>query len=112
VVVDALPTDIQFDVAIRLISTVQDFQSRHDVEVVSPDPGLVEFGRLRLPVPPRIAAKTHIPGYEINAAVAARIDFTADRSGGYDLSFALDQQAQHRQKTTISVVVRQEMRER
>lgn len=69
-------------------------------------PELDELGRLKLPVTPRRPASTRIPGYEINAAVAARIDFTADRPGGYDLSFALDQQAAHRHKTTISVVVK------
>jgi hypothetical protein len=76
------------------------------VEVVLSDPDLVELGRLELPVAPRRPAATHIPGYEINHSLGARVAFTADREGGYDLSFAVDKQAQHRSKTTISVVTK------
>lgn len=70
------------------------------------DPGLVELGRLQLPVGVRVPAPTHLPGYELNAALGARISFTAESEGGYDLSFALDGEAQHQHKTTVSVVLR------
>ncbi len=105
VVVDELPKDIQFDIAIRLVGTVQDFESSHTVEVVLSDPQLVEVGRLQVPVDVRTPTATHIPGYELNHAIGARVDFEADMAGGYDLSFAMDGQAQHRHKTTLSVVV-------
>jgi hypothetical protein len=104
-VVGALPKDIQFDVAIRLVGTVQDFESSHNVEVVLSDPHLVEVGRLQIPVDARAPGATHIPGYELNHAIGARIDFEADMAGGYDLSFAVDGHAQHRHKATLSVVV-------
>ncbi len=107
VVVDSLPKDIQFDVAIRLVGTVQDFESPHTVEVVLSDPQLVEVGRLQIPVDPRAPAATHIPGYELNHVIGTRIDFEADMAGGYDLSFAVDGQAQHRHKVTLSVVVQE-----
>jgi hypothetical protein len=103
--VDGLPKDIQFDVAIRLVGAVQDFETAHTVEVVLSDPQLVEVGRLDIPVDPRKPPATHIPGYELNHAVGARIDFEADVAGGYDLSFAVDGKAEHRAKATISVVV-------
>jgi hypothetical protein len=101
-----LPTEVQVDVAMRLLGAAQDFQVQHVVDVVLSDPDLVELGRLELPVGPRQPAPTHIPGYEINHTLGARIAFTAEREGGYDLSFAVDQDAQHRSKTTISVVTR------
>lgn len=105
VVVDSLPKDVQFDVAIRLIGTVQDFEVDHVVEVVLSSPDLIEIGRLQVPVAPRAPAPTHIPGYEINHAVAVRIDFPAEMPGGYDLSFALDGEAAHWHKTTVSVIL-------
>jgi hypothetical protein len=106
VVVEALPVDIEFDVAIRLVGPEQDFQTEHLVEVVLSALDLEELGRLPIPVAPRRPGRNRIPGYEINHMLAARIDLPADTAGGYDLSFAIDRQAQHHQKTTISVVMR------
>jgi hypothetical protein len=107
VVAESLPMDVEFDVAIRLVGTAQDFESLHHVEVVLSDPQLEQLGTLSIPVEPRVPGPAHIAGYEINAHVAARINFEADVEGGYDLSFALDREPAHRQKTTISVVLAQ-----
>jgi len=104
VVVEGLPKDIQFDVAMRLIGTVQDFEEPHVLQVVLSDPQLEQVGVLDVPIAPRSPKPGHIPGYEINHNVGVRIDFEADQLGGYDLSFALDGSAQHRHKTTVSVV--------
>lgn len=104
VVVEEVPKDIQFDVAMRLVGTVHDFEEHHLVQVVLSDPQLEQVGVLEVPTAPRSPKPDHIPGYEINHNVGVRIDFEADEYGGYDLSFALDGSAQHRHKTTISVV--------
>jgi len=105
VVVESLPTEIEFDVAIRLVGTEQDLAEDHLIQVVLSDPQLVELGALDVPVLPRSASRSHIPGYEINHNVGTRIAFEPDQQGGYDLSFALDGKAQHRQKTTLSVIL-------
>jgi len=104
ILIASLPEDVQFDVAIRLVGTEQDFQRAHLLQIVLSDPHLVEVGALDVPIAPRAPAASHIPGYEINHHVPVRIDFEADQYGGYDLSFGLDGEAQHRQKTTLSVV--------
>jgi hypothetical protein len=104
VVVESLPKDVQFDVAVRLVGAVQDFEDRHLLQVTLSDPELTEVGSLPVLIAPRAPAETHIPGYEINHTTGARIDFEADKYGGYDLSFALDGEPQHRHKTTISIV--------
>lgn len=104
VVVDSVPKDVQFDVAIRVVGPEQDFQGHHLIQVLLSDPQLVEVGALDVPIPPRTPTESHIPGYEINHNIGLRIDFEADQLGGYDLSFALDGQTQHRHKTTLSVV--------
>lgn len=104
VVVDDLPVDVEFDVAIRLVGTIQDFAVPHAVQVSLSDPELALLGNLDIPVPPREPAVTRIPGYEINSHVAARIKLPGDAFGGYDLSFALDGEPAHRHKATISVV--------
>ncbi|MCP9491007.1 MAG: hypothetical protein MSC31_14210 [Solirubrobacteraceae bacterium MAG38_C4-C5] len=104
VVVEGLTKDIQFDVAMRLIGTVQDFEEHHLLQVMLSDPQLEQVGVLEVPIAPRSPKPGHIPGYEINHNIGVRIDFEADQYGGYDLSFALDGYAQHRHKTTISVV--------
>lgn len=96
---------VQFDVAIRLVGPVRDFEASHVVDVVLSGPELEVLGELPIPVPPRKPARTHLPGYEINAHVGARIEFEAESEGGYDLAFALDGQPEHRHKTTISVVL-------
>lgn len=104
VVIESLPRDVQFDVAVRLVGREQDFREHHLLQVALSDPQLVEVGTLDVPIEPRAAPRSHIPGYEINHNVPVRIDFEADQYGGYDLSFGLDGQAQHRHKTTLSVV--------
>lgn len=103
VVVNELPTDVRFDVLIRLVGTVQDFETEHNVEVVLSGPDLEQLGHLELPVGPRMPGPAHLPGYEINHTVGARIEFAATQIGGYDLSFAVDGTAQHRCKATMSV---------
>lgn len=107
VVLPSLPTEIEFDVAIRLTGPEQDFAQEHLVQVVLSDPQLEAIGTLDLPVYPRAALATHIPGYEINANLGARIAFEPYDEGGYDLSFALDGEAQHRHKTTLSAILRE-----
>lgn len=102
--VESLPREVAFDLAIRLVGPLQDFQVRHELQVVLSTPQLVELGAFDVPVDPRAPTPTHIPGYEINHHLAARIVFDAQEYGGYDLSFALDGQVAHHQKTTISVV--------
>lgn len=106
VVLASLPTEIEFDVAVRLVGPEQDFAANHLVQVVLSDPQLEELGALDIPVSPRAPSASHIQGYEINYNVGARIAFEPDQQGGYDLSFALDGEPQHRHKTTISVIVR------
>lgn len=105
VVVESLPVDVQIDVAIRVVGTVQDFRVAHAVQVVLSDPHLVELGELSIPVGPRMPGANHIPGYEINRHVATRISIPAEVPGGYDLSFALDREPAHEHKTTVSVVL-------
>lgn len=105
VVLPELPTEIEFDVAIRLIGREEDFADEHLVQVVLSDPQLEALGTLD--INPRAALPTQIPGYEINANLGARIGFEPYDEGGYDLSFALDGEAQHRHKTTLSVILRE-----
>jgi hypothetical protein len=104
VAVESVPTDVQFDLAIRLVGTVQDFQEPHELRVVLSDPQLVPRGMLAVPIESRLPTTAHIPGYELNHHVPVRIDFEPDEFGGHDLSFALDGQPAHPQKTTLSVV--------
>jgi len=105
VVLSSLPTEIEFDVAIRLVGPEQDFVEPHAVQVVLSDPRLEGLGTLDIPIESREPSPSRIPGYEINANVGARIAFEPDQVGGYDLSFALDGEAEHRHKTTLSVVL-------
>jgi len=65
----------------------------------------VELGQLAVPVFPRLPTPSHIPGYEINHNLGARIAFAPDQPGGYDLSFGLDGKAQHSHKTTLSIIL-------
>lgn len=105
VVVDQLDTEIEFDVAIRLVGPERDFAEEHLVQVAVSDPQLGSLGVLDLPVPTREPGRYHIPGYELNHNLGARIAFVPGQEGGYDLSFALDGEAAHRHKATISVLV-------
>lgn len=75
------------------------------VQVVLSDPQLEGLGTLDMPIEPRTSPRGRIPGYEINANIGVRIAFEPDQEGGYDLSFALDGEAQHRHKTTLSVLL-------
>jgi hypothetical protein len=104
VLTTTLPVSVEFDVAIRLVGPPQDFATAHMVDVLLTGPELDALGELSVPVPPRKPGRTHLPGYELNAHVGARITFDADAEGGYDLAFALDGEPEHRQKATISVV--------
>jgi hypothetical protein len=104
VVLESLPRDLQFDVAVRIVGAVQDFEASHLLQVALSDPQLVEVAMFDVPIEPRAPAATYIEGYEINHHVGLRIDFEADQLGGYDLAFALDGQPEHRHKTTLSVV--------
>jgi hypothetical protein len=103
-VVPSLPEDVEFDLAIRIVGTERDFQRPHLLQVVLSDPDLVEVGAFDVQIEPREPAPSHIAGYEINYHVPARINFEADQYGGFDLSFALDGEAAHALKTTMSVV--------
>ena len=103
VLVGSLATEIEFDVAIRLVGSVADFAEEHVVQVTLSDPQLVELNVLDLPVFPLVPAAHRLPGYELSAHVAARIAFHANSEGGYDLSFALDGQIQHRHKSTMGI---------
>lgn len=66
VVVEEVPKDIQFDVAMRLVGTVHDFEEHHLLQVVLSDPQLEQVGVLEVPIAPRSPKPDHIPGYEIN----------------------------------------------
>jgi len=105
-VVASLPADPEFDVAIRVVGAEQDFRVPHSIQVVLSDPGMVELGRLSVPIERRGPGPNAIPGYEINRHVACRISIPADVEGGHDLSFALDRDPAHKHRTTISVVIR------
>lgn len=96
--VGAPGTEVQFDVAIRLVGPEADFADEHLVQVTLSDPRLVELGVLGVPVLPRVRAPHRLPGYELSAHEGARISFRPDIEGGYDLSFALDGQPEHRHK--------------
>jgi len=106
VVTTTLPVSVVFDVAIRLVGPPQDFETAHVVDVLLTGPELDVLGELSVPVPPRKPDRTHLPGYELNAHVGARIAFEPHVGGGYDLAFALDGEPEHRHKTTLSVVLR------
>jgi len=93
VVLPSLPTEIEFDVAIRLVGPEQDFADAHVLQVVLSGPQLEELGTLEVPIDARAPLPSHIAGYEINANVGARIAFEPEHEGGYDLSFALDGEA-------------------
>ena len=103
---ESFPADVQFDVAVRVVGAESDFRTPHAVQVVLTDPDMAELGRLNIPVRRTVPGSSHVPGYELNAHVAARILLPADVPGGYDLSFALDHEPAHRVKTTITVVPR------
>lgn len=105
VVLPSLPTEIEFDIAIRLVGQERDFADEHLVQIALSDPQLEGLGVLDVPVYPRTALPTRIEGYEINANLGARVAFEPREPGGYDLSFALDGEPQHKHKTTISVIV-------
>ncbi|MDX6681990.1 MAG: hypothetical protein QOG94_2029 [Solirubrobacteraceae bacterium] len=98
-----LGTEVEFDVAFRLAGSAADFAVEHVVQVTLSDPQLNELGALDLPVFPRVPAPFRLPGYELSAHDVARISFRPDREGGYDLSFALDGEPDHRNKATIAV---------
>lgn len=103
--VDEIPADVQFDVAIRLVGTPQDFEKHHVVQVVLRAPDLTLLGELEVPVEPRAPADSALPGHEINHMVRSRILLPADTEGGYDLAFLLDGEPAHRHLTTISIVI-------
>jgi hypothetical protein len=104
VLTTTLPVSVEFDVAIRLVGPPQDFETAHVVDVLLTGPELDVLGELSIPVAPRKPDRTHLPGYELNAHLGARIAFDGYAEGGYDLAFALDGQPEHRHKTTLSVV--------
>jgi hypothetical protein len=83
---------------------VPDFRTTHLLQVRLTDPDLEPLGEFDIPIDPRSPAPSHLPGYEINHHVPARIEFEAADAGGYDLAFALDGEPQHQHKTTISVI--------
>lgn len=103
VLVGSLGTEVEFDVAIRLVGSAADFADEHLVQVTLSDPQLVDLDVLDLPVLPRVPAAHRLPGYELSAHEGARISFQATSQGGYDLSFGLDGEPDHRHKATISV---------
>jgi len=103
VLVGSLGTEVEFDVAFRLAGAATDFAIEHVVQVTLSDPQLNELNVLELPVLPRVPSPHRLPGYELSAHDGARISFQPDREGGYDLSFALDGEPDHRHKATISV---------
>lgn len=96
-------TEVEFDVAIRIVGTQADFAEQHLVQVTLSDPQLVELNVLDLPIFPLVPAPHRLPGYELSIHDGARIAFRPESEGGYDLSFALDGKPEHRLKATISV---------
>jgi hypothetical protein len=106
VVVEAVPTDVLVDVAVRVVGVEKDFTEEHSVEVVLTAPDMVELGRLAVPLEVGVPLGAHIPGYELNRHCALRIMLPADTIGGYDLAFSLDGAPAHEHRTTISVVLK------
>lgn len=108
VVLDPVPEDITFAVAIRVVGTEQDFEQEHAVDVVPTAPDLRELGRLSIPIEPGVPPAGRIAGYELNRHVAAQVVLPADTRGGYDLAFGLDGVPDHRHRATISVLLKHE----
>lgn len=102
VLVDALGSEVEFDVAIRLRGSQQDFAKEHTVRI-GLSAQLAEIAALDLPVLPIVPARHRFPGYDLSNHVGARIVFEPSSEGGYDLSFALDGKSDNRHNTTISV---------
>lgn len=104
VVVSDLPVELQFSVAIRVVGRADEFGAPHRVSVTLTGPALDHIQTLDIPIVPREPTLHHIPGYELNCHLGAQILMTADELGGYDLSFAVDDEPQHHVRTTLSVV--------
>lgn len=104
VIVPNLPTDIVFDVAIRLVGLPVDFEGEHELEVTLTAPTWEELGRLTAPIHPRAPDWTYLPGSEINHHLVTRIDFEALEYGAHHLEFALDGKTEPRANTTLTVV--------
>lgn len=102
VVVDSLGSEVEFDVAIRLRGSADDFAKEHAVRIAL-SVELAEVAALDLPVLPIVPARHRLPGYDLSNHVGARIAFEPSSEGGYDLSFALDGKPDTRHNTTISV---------
>lgn len=105
VVVASLGTEVEFDVAIRVVGTESDFATRHVVQVIFRDPQLVVLQTLDLPVPLLVPGPHRLPGYELSTNVGAQVAFHPAMEGGYDLSFALDGIVDARCSATIAVEV-------
>jgi hypothetical protein len=105
VTVDTLPKDVEFDVAIRIVGAVADFQERHELQAELTAPDTETIGELTRVIEPRAPAPTALPGYEINHQFGLRISFEADVPGGYDLRLRLDDKLQSLTNSlTLSVI--------
>jgi hypothetical protein len=106
VLVPALPADIVFDVAIRLVGLPGDFATGCALQVGLTAPTFEELGTLEIDVRPRTAAPSALQGSELNHHVMARIDFQALEYGPHHLEFTLNGKAQARVNTALSVLAR------
>jgi hypothetical protein len=104
VIVPALPKDIVFDVAVRLVGLPVDFEVEHKLEVSLTAPDWEEIGRLATPIHPSAPDWTYLPGSEINHHLITRIDFEALEYGAHHLEFVLDDKVQAHVNTSLTVV--------
>jgi hypothetical protein len=98
-------TEVEFDVAMRIVGTQEDFAAEHLVQVALSDPQMKVLHVFDLPIFPLVPAPHRLPGYELSLHDGVRIAFRPESEGGYDLSFALDGKPEHRLNTTMSVTV-------
>jgi hypothetical protein len=64
VTVDALPKPLEFDVAMRIVGSVADFQEPHEFQAELTAPDTETIGHLTRAIEPREPAPTALPGYE------------------------------------------------
>jgi hypothetical protein len=104
VIVESLPAEIVFDVAIRLVGLPIDFERGCRLEVALSAPTFEDLGKLPITVQPREPSATYLPGSEINHHVIIRIDFEAIEYGPHHLEFELDGKAQPHVNTAMTVI--------
>jgi hypothetical protein len=104
VIVPSLPTDIVFDVAVRLVGLPADFARGCRLDVTLTAPTFEELGHLPIDVKPRAPGPGHLAGSELNHHLMTRIDFEAIEYGPHHLEFTLDGEAQPRVNTALTVL--------